>query len=275
MRAFSDDAILLDANFALEQTADGFDLVLDSRSGSAHGLSASRNRDYDRVLELLLTRLGKVGAELRMSSVESRPMLARPLGERQIVVPTYAYPITLADVEDIHQLRLDMCRVQAGISLASDATGNNRNKRIRLSFGFPHPWSITDLETLVVGAPPHSDGPGSQSTQQYPEQSGGQSAKLDKAHSAMVGSGSGYWAFVCNPKKWAIDRFLASGKADDTWGVRKSDAPYFAPGQLAVIRVGVDRRSAVERNSAPPLTPGIHAICRIESHLLAAVKTRA
>jgi predicted RNA-binding protein with PUA-like domain len=81
----------------------------------------------------------------------------------------------------------------------------------------------------------------------------------------MVGSGSGYWAFVCNPKKWAIDRFLASGKVDDTWGVRKSDAPQFAPGQLAVIRVGVDRRSSGERNGTPPLTPGIYAICRIES----------
>lgn len=267
VKPFSDDAILLDANFTLEQTADGFDLILESRSGSAPGPSASRNRDYDQVLELLLGRLGKVGAELQKGMVDSRPMRARPLSERQIVMPTHPYPIALADVQDIHQLRLDMGRVQAGIRPTPDATGNNRNKRIRLSFGFPHPRSQSDLEKILVGSPlPHSDVPSSQLTQPNPDGVGGQPEKLDKANSAMVGSGSGYWAFVCNPKKWAIDHFLASGKTLETWAIRRSDAPNFAPGQLAVIRVGVDRRSAVERNGGPPLTPGIYAICRIESH---------
>jgi hypothetical protein len=75
----------------------------------------------------------------------------------------------------------------------------------------------------------------------------------------------GYWAFVCNPQKWAIDRFLASGITDDTWGVRPSDASLFAPGQLAVVRVGVDRRSMKELNGAKPLVPGIYAICQVES----------
>lgn len=75
----------------------------------------------------------------------------------------------------------------------------------------------------------------------------------------------GYWVFVCNPKKWAIDRFLASGEAHDQWGIRPSDRDRFAPGQLAVIRVGLDTRSEGEREGWPRLEPGIYALCEVLS----------
>jgi hypothetical protein len=71
---------------------------------------------------------------------------------------------------------------------------------------------------------------------------------------------SGYWMFVCNPKKWAIDRFFEAGIDKDTWGVRLSDAENFKPGHLALIRVGVDRRSKSERQDRPPLVAGIYAL---------------
>jgi predicted RNA-binding protein with PUA-like domain len=74
-----------------------------------------------------------------------------------------------------------------------------------------------------------------------------------------------YWVFVCNPKRWAIDRFLERGIERDTWGVRKHDRHRFAPGQLAIVRVGVDRRSAKQRKGKPPLASGIYALCEIES----------
>jgi predicted RNA-binding protein with PUA-like domain len=74
-----------------------------------------------------------------------------------------------------------------------------------------------------------------------------------------------YWVFVCNPKKWAIDRFLDREIERDTWGIWPSDRSRFAPGQLGIIRVGVDRRSAAERNGKPPLEPGIYALCEVES----------
>ena len=74
-----------------------------------------------------------------------------------------------------------------------------------------------------------------------------------------------YWVFVCNPKKWAIDQFLDQAVEHDTWGVRPSDRNRFAPGQLGIIRVGVDRRTAAERNGSPPLEPGIYALCEVES----------
>jgi predicted RNA-binding protein with PUA-like domain len=76
----------------------------------------------------------------------------------------------------------------------------------------------------------------------------------------------GYWVFVCNPRKWAIDRFLASGdNRSDTWGIRPSDSGRFAPGQLAIIRVGVDRRSVLARQGRPKLQAGIYALCEVET----------
>jgi predicted HNH restriction endonuclease len=74
-----------------------------------------------------------------------------------------------------------------------------------------------------------------------------------------------YWVFVCNPAKWAIDRFIDSGVTVDTWGVRPSDRLRFAPGQLGIVRVGVDRRSATARGDRSPLEAGIYALCEVES----------
>lgn len=74
-----------------------------------------------------------------------------------------------------------------------------------------------------------------------------------------------YWVFVCNPKKWAIDRFLDRNVEHDTWGVRQADRGSFAPGQLGIVRVGVDRRTVEERNGNPPLESGIYALCEVES----------
>ncbi|WP_156375876.1 HNH endonuclease [Methylobacterium sp. Leaf125] len=78
-----------------------------------------------------------------------------------------------------------------------------------------------------------------------------------------------YWVFVCNPKRWAIDRFIAEGIEVDTWGVRPSDRERFAPGQLGLVRVGIDRRSMAERAGASPLEAGIYALCTVESSAFA------
>ena len=74
-----------------------------------------------------------------------------------------------------------------------------------------------------------------------------------------------YWVFVCNPKKWNIDRFLAAGIERDTWGVRPSDRARFAAGQLGLVRVGLDQRNASERGGRPRLDAGIYALCEVES----------
>lgn len=85
------------------------------------------------------------------------------------------------------------------------------------------------------------------------------------ARYANVAAAPTYWVFVCNPKKWAIDKFLAQNVERDTWGIRPSDRERFAPGQLGIVRVGVDQRSAGERDGKPPLEAGIYALCEVES----------
>jgi 5-methylcytosine-specific restriction endonuclease McrA len=74
------------------------------------------------------------------------------------------------------------------------------------------------------------------------------------------------WALVCNPAKWAIDGFLRSGKVEDVWGIdahAKYQNQQFGEGQLAVVRVGHDRRNKTQLNGNLPLKPGIYALCEI------------
>jgi hypothetical protein len=80
-----------------------------------------------------------------------------------------------------------------------------------------------------------------------------------------AGDDTPYWVFVCNPKKWAIDRFLEQRLERDTWGIRPSDRGRFAPGQLGIVRVGVDQRTVAERSGKPALEAGIYALCEVES----------
>lgn len=93
-----------------------------------------------------------------------------------------------------------------------------------------------------------------------PSQTATQREGVEPAHNAGE-----YWVFVSDPKRWAIDRFLQRKIEHDTWGVRPSDRERFAPGQLGIVRVGVDRRTEAERNGKPPLKPGIYALCEVES----------
>jgi predicted HNH restriction endonuclease len=75
-----------------------------------------------------------------------------------------------------------------------------------------------------------------------------------------------YWAFVCNPKKWAIDKFLEKNIKHDSWGIRPSDRYKFAPGQLGIVRVGVDQRTKAELDGRERLESGIYALVEVESH---------
>jgi hypothetical protein len=67
-----------------------------------------------------------------------------------------------------------------------------------------------------------------------------------------------YWAFVSNPKRWDIEKFLRSGKTDSTWGITARNVNQnknYRAEQFAIVRVGAQ--------SQKTLKAGIYAICKI------------
>ncbi len=76
---------------------------------------------------------------------------------------------------------------------------------------------------------------------------------------------TGYWTFFCNPKIWQIDLFLNSGETEDTFKILDWQKDYFAPGQLGIVRVGIDRRTKNELNGRNRLKRGIYAIVEVLS----------
>jgi putative restriction endonuclease len=75
---------------------------------------------------------------------------------------------------------------------------------------------------------------------------------------------TGYWALVCNPKVWDIKAFLDSGEIEDNWKIDEG-WPEFNIGDLALIRVGKDKRTKAQLDGSEKLEAGIYAICEITS----------
>lgn len=76
---------------------------------------------------------------------------------------------------------------------------------------------------------------------------------------------TGYWTFYSNPKKWQIDRFLETNNEYDTYQVTPWQKHFFKPGQLGVIRVGIDRRTKTQLEGRKKLIPGIYGIVEVIS----------
>ena len=99
----------------------------------------------------------------------------------------------------------------------------------------------------------------------------GKADNMEQAGGGTLGSRQPrehYWAFVCNPKKWAVDDFLRSGEAEDSWAVdrhAKHQIPDFGEGQLAVVRVGLDSRNRQQLHGNSPLKAEVYAVCEILS----------
>lgn len=72
-----------------------------------------------------------------------------------------------------------------------------------------------------------------------------------------------YWTFFCNPVRWAVDDFLRSGGEFEDYSVPDWQADWFRPGQLGVVRVGVDKRTKRDLGRNERLEPGIYAVVEI------------
>jgi hypothetical protein len=90
-------------------------------------------------------------------------------------------------------------------------------------------------------------------------------AFFDNCVETMATQITGYWTFFCNPAKWEIDRFLATDPQYDTYEVTRWQRDYCKPGQLGVIRVGVDRRTKRQLRDRHRLRAGIYALVEVVS----------
>jgi len=141
-----DHGRVMDAEYLIEADGGHLAVIMESRSGMS-GRRAPRNPDYNRVLTILLARLGKLNAVLVDALVDSRHTqdLDVPEAERRLIQA----PIRLALEPDADALRRRLGTVQAKIAQAPDATkGGNSTKRIRLRVDIPG-FQISDAARLA------------------------------------------------------------------------------------------------------------------------------
>lgn len=131
MRLVDEFGRVLDAEFEVEATSDGVDIVLYSRSGKPRS-GQGRNTEYFVVLERLLGTLANIGATIRIITVDSAVALQMPLQKRTIPLP---YPLALSKDTDPAALRIRITEQQRTVAskVADGRPGGNKHKRIRIS----------------------------------------------------------------------------------------------------------------------------------------------
>ena len=125
----------MDAEYLVEADGGYLALIVESRSGIS-GRRTPRNPDYNRVLTILLARLGMLNAVLVDALVDSRHTqdLGLPEADRRLIQS----PIRLALEPDADALRRRLGTAQTKIAQAPDATkGGNSTRRIRLRVDVP------------------------------------------------------------------------------------------------------------------------------------------
>ena len=148
---FDDRGRELDADYHGEPDGPYIALILGSRSGR-NPPQPPRNGDYNPVLELLLARLGKLGAVLVDALLDTGYTQRErvPEADRRLIKS----PIRLAMEPDMALLRRRMGNAQAKIGRVSAFTRGETRKRIRLRIDVPG-YQPDDAERLaeILAAP--------------------------------------------------------------------------------------------------------------------------
>lgn len=123
----------LDAEFSVERTATGFDVVLESRGGT-DATGKKRNTGYSLALTLLLNRMARLGLAIQQARIASATTETLTPDQRRLVLRDHAYPIQLGGLTDFEALRLDLGRALAAFKSGPDSKGKGTSaKRVRLS----------------------------------------------------------------------------------------------------------------------------------------------
>lgn len=121
----------LDSKYSIELVEDGFDLIIESWSGSTGGREP-RNPDYSKALELHLQRMAELGMVLGDLQVASRGAMKLPEEKRQIRPEGYTLPLTLKIGSNFTELRRAIERVIRTFESKAKKGRGNQSKRLRL-----------------------------------------------------------------------------------------------------------------------------------------------
>ena len=163
MRLLDISGRVIDAEFDVEATSTGADIVLHARSGGG-SRGPGRNTAYFEALETLLARLGEIGATVAGVFVDSKVAQRLPLADRSVDLP---YPLRLGTDTDALALRVRITEGQRTIATeVRSGRGGNKHKRIRISVDLTGTGTTTealvgalatarrmDVHTGTIGAP--------------------------------------------------------------------------------------------------------------------------
>jgi hypothetical protein len=142
------DGSTLDATFELSSVP-VYEIVYHHKAGR-RGTPRAVNSDYHEGLELLLERLGSIGAMILGVSVDSS--VARELSEAdpELDLP---FPLRVDRRTDIRELRLDITRAMKPVARRPGAKpdGGNDQKRIRLTVTLDRHHGFDRLRDALVG----------------------------------------------------------------------------------------------------------------------------
>lgn len=128
----------LNAEFSVERTASGFDVVLESRGGVVDASGKRRNTDYNAALILLLARMAELGLSIQQAYIASSTTENLTPDQRRLDLRDHRYPVNLASLTDFEPLRLDLGFALGAFKAGPDSKGKGTSaKRLRLSIVGP------------------------------------------------------------------------------------------------------------------------------------------
>lgn len=146
MYLVDDEYTPVDAEFSLDWVDSEFCVVVESSGGSNPKTGVKRrNPHYNKLLNILLTRLAIAGARITRVVLDSEKVAGLPVTER-IATLDVPYPVNLRQL-DINEFRKMVGRKIAAMHRDPDAIqGGNAQKRIRLCLD-----QIIAPEQIMVG----------------------------------------------------------------------------------------------------------------------------
>jgi hypothetical protein len=126
-----------------------YELIFHHKAG-ARGSPRSVNADYHEGLELLLQRIGSVGATILGISVDSGVAQELDPADRELDL---AFPIHVNRATDPNALRLDITRAARSVARRPTAKtgGGNDQKRLRVTLLLDSPMDSDSLNRLLIG----------------------------------------------------------------------------------------------------------------------------